>query len=162
MYNYTIKAYKPVKCTLKTQIEVLPQASVHIRTHTRAYAHTHTQRASTAPRRAPPREQVYYRDRVLYMQCTPPLIHDFEVQGSLLEKFYFFSKQKFHTNNFLFFSTFMPLKNFFIFYFSFLLRIMVEVCIFAVESWLFLVLCFPLCCEVRRDFLKKDEKSFGN
>lgn len=35
MYNYTIKAYKAVKSTLKTQIEVLSKASVHIRAYTR-------------------------------------------------------------------------------------------------------------------------------
>ena len=57
-------------------------------------------------------------------------------------------------------------KKFFYFFIFFLLM-MAGVCIFAVGlkfAQFVLVVCsfvFPLCCEVRRDFLKKDEKSFG-
>ena len=88
----------PAKCTLKSQIEVFFKGCA-------AYAHTHTRKSTQA---------VYYIGSV-----PPPWYTIFWVQGSLLEKFYFFSKQKFHTNNFLFFFSLYASKiflKFFLFY----------------------------------------------
>ena len=77
MYNYTIKDYKAVKSTLKTQITVFSQAN---NKPTRATRATRATEAAWA----------YYRCGEVVYGCTTPLIHLTTGSGCLLEKFFIF------------------------------------------------------------------------